>query len=301
MAEEKWNEEEVESYLKKLPNVRDERAKEEVLNRLKADSRLNHTKPPKRNVIVWVPIVATIAAVFLLMILLPKTGEQNPAFDRATDYSMEEASEEASLLADDDAPISTQSHILLEDELGDDLLLPVSLVSDEQIVPVNFVLSAGQDKAKVAIDGIDVRALGFDGYLESVDDKKTAAYFKHTVETGQAYLVPEAIDGETVESAFQNLSNPSSENLEPVVPQSVHFDVKIEQEVAKIHFDLPLDLSMMMQEDAQLLLEAFMLTAEQFNLSVEFEKISPDYFGRYDLTAPLPKPVAVNPIYFLYE
>lgn len=314
MDEEKWNEEKIESYLKELPNVRDGRSKEDILKRLKADERLTNDVSKKKPVLMWVPILAAIAAVFLLMILRPSMQGVQDKADNASEFSSHEAETEASLLYDDASIVGGTSRVLLKETLGDDFLLPMGLVSHGQIVPVTFILSREQVGGKMAIEDvtvnalytqfatdIDVEALGFDGYVEEADVKSPVSYFKYTLETGQSYLIPKESSGTAVEDAFLNLSNPPDEKVEPVIAGSLRYDVTIEGEIAKIHFEHPLDLSALEQEDALLLLEAFMLTAEQFQLAVQFENISPTYFDQYNLTEPLPKPIGYNPIYYLYE
>ncbi|GKV65653.1 MULTISPECIES: GerMN domain-containing protein [Sporosarcina] len=73
MSNDQWNEDKIKKSLRNMPEISDHRSKEEILQRLKNDTRLSEELQPKRKQKKpkWPPILAAVAAVFLLSILIP--------------------------------------------------------------------------------------------------------------------------------------------------------------------------------------------------------------------------------------
>lgn len=64
MDHEKWDEEKIESYLKQLPPLEDNRSTEAILNRLKADNRLQEPRCKRRKLFTWIATVIAVAPIF---------------------------------------------------------------------------------------------------------------------------------------------------------------------------------------------------------------------------------------------
>lgn len=318
MDKEKWKDEEIESLLREMPKIADGRTKEVVLNRLKADDRLGKTERKMQKAFKWIPVAVAIAAVFLIIVLWPPLQGNEFKQEIVSESAADDArliNEEADLFSDDALSTSGISHVVLKETLGDDdVYVPMDLVSQGYIIPVTFILSAQQVAAefpdtevtadllyKRYVEEVDVRSLAFDAIVEESGEVGTVSFFKYLGATRQSYLIPNERANLTAKEALLNMAIRPDEKLESVIPDSIHYEVTIHGEIAWIHFEELLDLSELEQDDAMMLLEGFMLTAEQFNLAVQFENISPLYWGTYDLTKSLPKPIAINPLYDLYK
>lgn len=314
MDEKKWDDKDIESYLRKLPKMTDERSKEDVLKRLKADNRLHIPQQKSRKVFKWIPVAVAIAAVFFVIILWPSLDGEEAKQDmvmESTANDMETRDGESMIFSDDAKSIE---YIVLKESLGDDVYFQMNLMAQSQVVPVTIMLSKEQVEAAFPqgevteaslyeryAEEVDIQALGFDTYAEKDDTAETVVYFKYQGENGQSYVIPKVKANMTAEDALSEMATAPEEQVESVIPNSVHYEVTVEEGIAQIRFENMLDLSTLEQEEALILLEGFMLTAEQFNLAVQFENISPSFWDRYDLSAPLPKPIDSNPIYDLYE
>lgn len=309
MDEEKKEDEWLKSSLKNLPDLRDERSKEEILARLKADERLQVKPVKKRPSFKWLPLAAAIAVVFFMILLIPMIEKGEHKADEAsmsTHREMYIATEEAELRDDAAGKFTNDwSHVFLQ-KTENERLLPIDMQFGEQIIPVTFILSTSGVEDRTALfeqyrEKIDAHVLGFDGFLEDLTEFKAAPYFKVALPNGQFYLLPQESDEMDVEGALLAMANPTDESVESVIPSFVQYDVEVSEEAAIIRFLQPLDLNELDQEEVTLLIEGFMLTAEQFNLQVQFENIAQLDFEQYDLTEPLPKPIGANPIYYLYD
>jgi hypothetical protein len=130
------------------------------------------------------------------------------------------------------------------------------------------------------------------------DEKIPKPYYKYTMPSGRFYLVPAGGSSEvTVIGALALMKEQSSHNFESVVPTSVTYDVHLEDEVAVITFKDLLDLTKLDTVQATAMIEGFMLTAMDYQMSVKLENVVQSNFGNYDLTSVLPKPVGANPLY----
>jgi len=94
MSHEKWEDENTEDLLSKVPKIHDQRSKEDVFNRLKNDGLFddepinNNDNKVQRRKFRWMPIVVSIAAVFLLAILIPSVLKEFSSSDSAEQSEM---------------------------------------------------------------------------------------------------------------------------------------------------------------------------------------------------------------------
>lgn len=311
MDEKKWDDEFLKSSLKQLPDIRDERSKEDILKRLKADDRLQMEPVKKQQSFKWLPLAIGVAAVFFVMLLVPLLQKGEQQFDQAafsTSSEMDTAANiESERLRDNAAMVAEQAHYVLLEEMEHEQLLQIDMLFGEQVIPVNFILPAGEEQNWTALfeqysGKIDAELLGFDGFKNELTKFGTVSYYKTTLPNGQTYLLPKESPDMDVKEALLNMANDDpDEATVSVIPAFIQYDVDVTEKTAVIHFQEQLDLALLNREEAILLLEGFMLTAAQFEINVQFENIEQPGFEQYDLTAPLPKPIGSNPIYYLYD
>ncbi|MDN4493900.1 hypothetical protein [Ureibacillus aquaedulcis] len=108
MNHDKWEDGKIEDLLGKVPKIHDQRSKEDVLKRLKEDglfddepldSNASKTNQPKK--FNWVPIAVSIAAIFLLAILVPSLMNRNILFDTAEESAVTTESSDTSNLQEE--------------------------------------------------------------------------------------------------------------------------------------------------------------------------------------------------------
>ncbi|MDS9470795.1 hypothetical protein [Sporosarcina pasteurii] len=152
-------------------------------------------------------------------------------------------------------------------------------------------------------DAIEFSQVGTMDAIQINHDRHAASYYKYTLPSGQTYIVPQDAGefAETVEEALLNMKKQFSDDFESLVPESVHYDVQVVEDTVFIQFKDLLDLSQMNDDEARLMIEGFMLTAEQFQLAIKLENVMQENFGKYDLSEALPRPVASNPVDFITE
>ncbi|AOV08091.1 hypothetical protein [Sporosarcina ureilytica] len=152
-------------------------------------------------------------------------------------------------------------------------------------------------------DPIEFSQVGPMDAIQLNQDGYAASYYKYTLPSGQTFIVPQDAGdlAETAEEALLNMKKQYSDDFESLVPESVHYDVWVAEDTAFIRFKDALDLSQMNDDQARLMIEGFMLTAEQFQLAVKLENVTQEKLGRYELSSTLPIPVASNPVNLLLE
>lgn len=145
-----------------MPTIKDHRSKEVVLARLKEDERLQKSSKYKKKK-KWLPAFVAIASIFILSLLVPALLRGNEVqIESARDASAVSTLEKDASLGNveneseiylsedvDESPLEVESrivkfesHILLEDELGEMRTLQVGLVSDGVVIPVTFLITA---------------------------------------------------------------------------------------------------------------------------------------------------------------
>lgn len=144
------------------------------------------------------------------------------------------------------------------------------------------------------------------GLMDSIELSKEGhfgSYYKYVIPTGQVFLVPqgEVSDYETVDQALLGMQESKNNLVKSVVPRQLKYDVGVENGVTMIRFSELLDLSKMKDEEVMAMIEGFILTADRYQHVVQFENLLQKNWRKYDFTSPLPKPVAVNPIEFIFD
>lgn len=185
MGNDKWNADEIEKRLRDLPIAEDRRDKEEILQRLKDDPRLSKQATPNKRLSKskWPPIIAAVAAMFLLIILLPAfflqdnqvsmdketTHESAPAMEMSPqeEIQTEDSQDTSAFTRQMQAPLTNAAYAA---DVADGTAFHIGLATDEAtIVPVTFLIAAGQlpEELKEASDAVAL----YNAFADKVDEK----------------------------------------------------------------------------------------------------------------------------------
>lgn len=136
------------------------------------------------------------------------------------------------------------------------------------------------------------------GTMQPVEINRRLPYFKYVLPTGEAYLIPyETGQSSTVEEALISMRTSSNDIVEALIPEGVDYDIGVVDGVATVTFKEQLDLTLLDPVEAIMMIEGFMLTAQNYQTAVKIENTVQQQFGTYELTDVLPEPIGVNPIY----
>lgn len=131
--------------------------------------------------------------------------------------------------------------------------------------------------------------------LELKSDQTKYNYFLYTMRDGRQYISPNfRMSYPDVETALQNMTTEANDIYQTLILPNVTFTTAVEGDVVTVTFEEPLDLE---QQDAQAairMLEGMLLTARNFDKSVNFENISPAQWYDFDFTKLMPMPIAAN-------
>ncbi|MCG3089972.1 hypothetical protein [Sporosarcina cyprini] len=139
--------------------------------------------------------------------------------------------------------------------------------------------------------------LGPVGKAAPVPLDRKLPYYKYLMPSGEIYLIPyENGDTSTVSDALLAMKDPQNDIVESVVPAQLDYNVSVEKDVAIISFTEQLNLDSIDHAVLNEMIEGFMLTGSNFNISIQLKNTIQTQFGKYDLTKPLPIPVGANPV-----
>ncbi|MBD7983658.1 hypothetical protein H9649_03600 [Sporosarcina sp. Sa2YVA2] len=158
MPDNKWSDDDIESLLQSMPRATDNRSAENILKQLKNDERLKTNPSPKR-MKRWIPGLVAIAAVFVLMLIVPSMLNGNksemdigsePAMIRSIDsakmqlpeseHSQNITEEESMDMASYSAKAFAPSHVVLSDEFQERQLFHIGLVHEATVIPLTFIM-----------------------------------------------------------------------------------------------------------------------------------------------------------------
>lgn len=143
------------------------------------------------------------------------------------------------------------------------------------------------------------KAVVFDYIGEAMDVtlNRPSAYYKYTVNEEQTYLVPyENRSDNEVQEALVAMKDPENDIVTSVIPSDVAYTVQETKDVVTVSFEELLDLELLPPQEALDMLEGFMLTAASFDKKIQLQNVKQEFFDRYELSKPLPQPIAVNPM-----
>ena len=194
MKKESWDEEHFESLFKQAPKMEDHRTKEQIFERLQAEGLFEDDVSKEKVVspkgIRWMPLIASIASLFIVVILAmqlignSKQDELSTALDMAKeseeDMSTAESrvapdNEETTMLTMESANLQS---LVYASQLENTTLFTIGLAGDDaESVPVSFLIPNDVVEAKLGITTptklqlyeafaplIDEQALGFNEY-----------------------------------------------------------------------------------------------------------------------------------------
>ena len=151
MSHDKWEDKNIEDLLSKVPKIHDQRSKEDVLNRLKEDGQLddeplstNTQTTGHRKKFKWMPIAVSIAALFLLAILIPRfmndnstefaekssSMDENESMDMQQDMKISEDSTEESNMSMFNTQVEDLRTAVYPEELEGHTVFKLGLASD---------------------------------------------------------------------------------------------------------------------------------------------------------------------------
>ncbi|MDW0115595.1 hypothetical protein QTL97_01420 [Sporosarcina thermotolerans] len=207
MANNQWNDDNLNKLLHSMPKISDDRPSSEILERLKKDDRLKKDRRPK--VKKWIPSIVAVAALLLLCLLLPSMLKGNQ--DMVSEPMMENArsagkqaittdskAESASVEEDSDAEsvdattfssmdiMGMKSHVVFANQ-NNTFSLNLGLIHEANVIPVTILIGSDRVKADLGIDkpdsvelykeyaGIfDEESYGFDNYHPYKGDLTTS-------------------------------------------------------------------------------------------------------------------------------
>lgn len=98
----------------------------------------------------------------------------------------------------------------------------------------------------------------------------------------------------SVNEALQQMKVKPNDIFQPVIPSTLEFDVKTDDELTTIKFEQPLDLDAMEPEKAMQIVEGMLLTAASFGEQLRFENVVQQEWNGFNFSKPLPVPVGSN-------
>lgn len=122
-------------------------------------------------------------------------------------------------------------------------------------------------------------------------------YFKFTQANGETYLAPNFRETyASVEEALVAMKEEKNDIYESVILPNIDYEVSEENGVAVVSFAEELDLEALDQVQAMQMVEAMLLTASSFGMSVQFDNVTPTHWQGFDFTKALPMPIGANEI-----
>jgi hypothetical protein len=201
----KWNDEKIQKLLNDLPDIQDTRSKEDVLSRLKQDSRMQNPtkhKPKRKTRRNLIPTFVAAAVLLVLTLLIPSMLKNNSSNDKASTMIMSDESKDMKVFNKDDSAIDGESEEMAESEMdqGNELsnglentlhsavypndaagytVFRLGLASEAAAsIPVTFLIPDGQ----IEEDFGDVKPSSLDLYMKyagQIDEEALGFYDYH--------------------------------------------------------------------------------------------------------------------------
>lgn len=155
----KWDDEKIQKLLHDLPDIQDNRSKEDVLSRLKQDNRMQNMnqakqKTNKKNKRNFMPAFIAVAVLLVLTLLLPSMLTNNSSNDKASMINMnEDEKKDMKVFSSDDSSLEGESEEMADSELDQNYDLKNNGTDEEN---TSFRTAAYPDE----IDGYTVFHLG---------------------------------------------------------------------------------------------------------------------------------------------
>ncbi len=121
-----WGDEKIQKLLNDLPDIQDTRSKEDVLSRLKQDSRMQNRPKQKTNRKIrrnLIPAFVAAAVLLVLTLWIPSMLKNNHSNDEASKMISKEDSNNMSVFSDDDSSIDGESEEMAESEMDQEIIM----------------------------------------------------------------------------------------------------------------------------------------------------------------------------------
>lgn len=330
-----FSDKEMERLLNAVPKIIDQRSKQEVYARLINDPRIiNNVKESTlpgemklRRKINWMPAIATLVVIVLLVMLLPTMMDLNfkgsitlenmgKSMERLAEKNvLEKASTEMM-----DVSTIQRTNVYAMDVGEDDFILHLSMIRSNGVsIPVTVIIPGEQMKADFGDDQPTANILKYsskmkgtlglegDGNQETgaeslVVDEFQSKYYGYFIyedvnHTGKDYLTPDVNrQYDSVIDAMKGLAVTENDEYNSAIPEDVTYTVSEKNGLVKISFTEPLDLKVLDSNQTMQMIEAFTLTAASFDRQVQLENVVQGEWNSFTLTEPLPIPLGPNKI-----
>ncbi|HSP22304.1 MAG TPA: GerMN domain-containing protein [Planococcus sp. (in: firmicutes)] len=185
----------------------------------------------------------------------------------------------------------TVKHILPADHQYD-------LASASYEVYIASLQATFTDAKEILIQNEDGTPADFDqiGPMEPVKPAvENVAYYAHTTAGGETFLVPGYnMPHATAKEAVEAMKTAPSDLHQNTIPESVDYTVTETDTTVTIQFTAQFDFGSMEEVDGARMLESLALTAKAFDKSAQLENTKQQEWSGFDLSRPLPEPVAPN-------
>lgn len=134
------------------------------------------------------------------------------------------------------------------------------------------------------------------GPMEPVEvQEENLVYYAYTTGAGETYLVPaHGMPEPTVTEAIEALKTSPSDLHQGTIPEDSEFKVTESDDLVTVEFSTVFDFDSLDKPEADRMLDSLALTAKSFGKKVQLNNTKQDNWAGFDLTKPLPEPVAPN-------
>lgn len=154
------------------------------------------------------------------------------------------------------------------------------------------------DAEEILIQNEDGTPADFDqiGPMSPVNPAvENVAYYGHTTAGGEIFLVPGYnMPHATAKEAVEALKSSPSDLHQNTIPETVDYTVTETDTTVTIQFTAQFDFESMEEVEGARMLESLALTAKAFGKSAQLENTKQQEWSGFDLSRPLPEPVAPN-------
>jgi hypothetical protein len=155
-----------------------------------------------------------------------------------------------------------------------------------------------KDAKRIRVENEDGSPVEFSqvGPLEPIDVQEgNLVYYAHTTESGETYLVPgHGMPEASASEAIQALKTSPSDLHQGTIPEDSEITVTESGDLVTVDFTTEFDLEALDGPSADRLLDSLALTAKSFGKKVQLNNTKQGEWAGFDLSEPLPEPIAPN-------
>ncbi|MHA6251071.1 hypothetical protein [Oceanobacillus sp. CAU 1775] len=328
MSEEK--EKELLKMLKEMPDIQDDKSKDELFNNI--SSQVNVDKKVKQKRFRVSPLIAALSALILIVlgpIILNNNVNQfadrmtgmNEGSDMATENSVsisesDEDSQYESYDYSEEEELFLEPNFVLNNISDDEDILHLTIYDEEleYILPLALIVSDDEEMIYF-YDTVEQYLTEFRHYgLDQVSiypnniasDLEDLTEFEETTIEEASYLlfdnrffiaIPQA-ESSSISTAINSLKLEDPEmNISHTIPENINFSIKENEDT--LHVILDNTSSASSNDISVTMIESILLTAKSYGFThVMFENMPFSFIGDYNLEESLEVPLAANPIFY---